>query len=42
MAYQKPGIEISQVQKSKSAILTTPDLEGVVEAWNFLKNYSLH
>jgi hypothetical protein len=30
MAYNKPGVEVSQVQKTKSAVLNTPDLEGVI------------
>lgn len=30
MAYVKPGVEVSQVQNTKSAILISPDLEGVV------------
>lgn len=30
MAYNKPGVEVSQVQTTSSTILTTPDLEGVV------------
>ena len=30
MAYVKPGVEVSQVQTTASAILTAPDLEGVI------------
>lgn len=30
MPYEKPGIEITQVQRSQSPILVTPDLEAVV------------